>query len=277
MSEQDFSTISYESADGIARITMRRPDAANALNSAMIDELDAGLSMAEADPDVRVLVLFGEGKHFCSGHDLKELFKGEEYWAAKRVSTEGKWEHESEMYLKRSLHWRNSPLITIAAVQGACSAAGLMLACMCDMIVASENAEFSNPVLRMSGAGVELLVEPWEMGARRAKEFLFCARKLSAAEAERAGLVNRVVAQDQLEETAMEMAESAALVPPITAKAVKESINHTLDLQGQTQSWQHHFAIHQLVSATDAATTLMKQRTEGGMSTVKDEQRDQQT
>ncbi len=271
MNEQDFSTISYESAAGIARITMRRPSVANALNSRMIDELDAGLSMAETDPDVRVVVLFGEGKHFCSGHDLKELFKGEEYWAAKRVSTEGKWEHETEMYLNRSLRWRNSPLITIAAVQGTCSAAGLMLACMCDMIVASEDAEFSNPVLRMSGAGVELLVEPWEMGARRAKEFLFCARKLSAAEAESAGLVNRVVAQDELNETAMEMAGAAALVPPITAKAVKESINHTLDLQGQAQSWQHHFALHQLVSATDAATSAMKQRTEGGMSAVKDE------
>ena len=73
-----------------------------------------------------------------------------------------------------------------------------MLACMCDLIVAADDAQFSNPVLRMGGVGVELLVEPWELGARKAKEFLFCAETLDAEEAARAGLVNRVVPRDEL-------------------------------------------------------------------------------
>ncbi len=97
------------------------------------------------------------------------------------------------MYWDRCLRLHDFAKPTIAAVQGACSAAGLMLACMCDLIVAADDARFSNPVLRMSGAGVELLVEPWELGARKAKEFLLCAETFDATEAERLGLVNQVV------------------------------------------------------------------------------------
>ena len=88
-----------------------------------------------------------------------------------------------------------------------------MLACMCDLIVAADDARFSNPVLRMSGVGVELLVEPWELGPRKAKEFLLCAETFSAEEAERYGLVNRVVPRADLEAAAREMAEKIALVP----------------------------------------------------------------
>jgi enoyl-CoA hydratase/carnithine racemase len=197
---------------------------------------------------------------------------GEERWAAMRDTPEGRWEHETVMYLQRCLRWRNTPLVTVAAVQGACAAGGLMLACMCDLIVAAEDARFSNPVLRMSGAGVELLIEPWELGARRAKEFLFCARVLTAEEAERAGMVNRVVPAAELAARAAEMAETAAQVPPVTARAVKESINHTLDLQGQAESWRHHFMVHQFVSATDTAASMAARRAEGGMAAVRAEQ-----
>lgn len=265
-------TVSYDTDGPVATITMRRPDAANALNAEMIDELDAALSRAEGDDDVRVVVLAADGRHFCAGHDLKELLAGEEHWAAMRTSPEGKWRHETTMYLQRSLRWRNTEKITIAAVQGACSAAGLMLACMCDLIVAADDARFSNPVLRMSGAGVELLVEPWEMGARRAKEFLLCARTLTAVEAREAGMVNRVVPAAGLADAAHAMAEEVALVPPVTARAVKESVNHTLDRMGQADSWRHHFMVHQFVSATDTATGLAGRRAEGGMDAVRAEQ-----
>jgi enoyl-CoA hydratase len=148
-----------------------------------------------------------------------------------------------------------------------------MLACMCDLIVAADDARFSNPVLRMSGVGVELLVEPWELGARRAKEFLLCARVLDAAEAERAGMVNRVVPRAELAAEARSMADQVALVPPVTAAAVKETINATLDRQGQRDSWRYHFMVHQFVSNTDTARTMMQRRTEGGMDAVKREQR----
>lgn len=265
-------TILYASDGPVATITLNRPGAANAQNTELIDALDAAFDRAEADSDVRVVILAAEGKHFSAGHDLKEILAGDETWAARRATPEGKLEHERVMYWDRLLRIRDFPKITIAAVQGACSAAGLMLACMCDLIVAADDARFSNPVLRMSGAGVELLVEPWELGARKAKEFLFLSETLSAGEAERLGLVNRVVARAELATAVHAMAETAALVPAITARAVKETINHTLDLQGQRESWKYHFMVHQFVSNTDDALSRTEARREGGMDAVRAEQ-----
>ena len=93
-------------------------------------------------------------------------------------------------------------------MQGKCIAAGVMLACMCDLIVASDDASFQNPVLRMTGAAVEILVEPWEMPARKAKEFLLAAETFTAAEAERLGMVNRVVPAAELTSAARDARRS---------------------------------------------------------------------
>jgi enoyl-CoA hydratase len=269
-----FETLSYElDTDGaVAIVTLRRPKAANALNAQLIDELDGAFDLAEADDDVRVVLLAAEGKHFCAGHDLKELFEATEPWAAMRATPEGKLHHEQVMYFDRCVRIRDFPKPTVAAVQGACSAAGLMLACMCDLIVAADDARFSNPVLRMSGAGVELLIEPWELGARKAKELLFCAETLDAVEAERLGLVNQVVPREELADAAGAMAAKVALVPPVTARAVKASINHMLDGMGQRESWQYHFMVHQFVSNTETALGLAEQRAAGGMDHVRREQ-----
>src|SRR5207247_1672830 len=130
-----------------------------------------------------------------------------------------------------------------------------------------------NPVLTMSGVGVELLIEPWELGARKAKEFLFCAETLTAEDAERFGLVNKVVPLADLAGETRAMADKVARVPPLTASAVKDTINATLDRMGQRDSWRYHFLMHQFVSNTDTAKDLMKARTEGGMDHVKREQR----
>ena len=268
----DFTNLRYGVDGAIATITLARPGSANALNAALIDELDAALDLAEADDSVAVVVIDADGKHFCAGHDLKELFEGTEPWAAMRATPEGKWHHEQVMYFDRCVRLRDLPKITIASVQGVCSAAGLMLAAMCDLIVAADDARFSNPVLRMSGVGVELLVEPWELGPRKAKEFLLLAQTLSAAEAERHGLVNRVVPAAELSAETTAMARQVALVPAITSRAIKASINNMVDGQGQRESWRFHFMIHQLVSNSAEALGLMAERTKGGMGHVKSEQ-----
>ncbi len=265
-------TVHYDVDGPIATITLNRPEVANAQNTRMIEDLDACFDTAEADESVRVVVLGAAGKHFSAGHDLKELLAGEEHWAAKRATPEGKLEHEQVMYWDKLLRIRDFPKITIAAVQGACSAAGLMLACMCDLIIAADDAKFSNPVLRMSGVGVELLVEPWELGPRKAKEFLLCSQTFTADEAERYGLVNRVVPRAELEAAARETADKVALVPPLTARAVKDTINHTLDLQGQRESWKYHFMVHQFVSNTPTALDRVEARKAGGMDAVRREQ-----
>ena len=266
------STVRYAVDGPVATITLARPEAANAQNSQLIDELDAAFDAADADDAVRVVVLAADGKHFSAGHDLKELLAGVEHWAAMRATPEGKLHHEQVMYFDKLVKIRDFRKPTIAAVQGVCSAAGLMLACMCDLIVAADDARFSNPVLRMSGVGVELLVEPWELGPRKAKEFLFCAQEFGAAEAERYGLVNRVVPRAELADAVRATADQVALVPPLTAQAVKASINHMVDRMGQRESWRYHFMLHQFVSNTPTALAKVEARRAGGMDAVKKEQ-----
>jgi enoyl-CoA hydratase len=235
----------YEVEGPIATILMNRPRAANAQNTALINGVDAAFDRADADDDVRVVILAGAGKHFSSGHDLKAILGPDpDEWARMRDTPEGKFRHEQVMYVEkcRKIHDFRKP--TIAAVQGKCVAAGLMLASMCDLIVAADDALFSNPVLRMSGAAVELLVEPWEMGIRQAKEFLLAAEEIDATEAWRLGLVNKVVPRADLTERTRELAARIALVPPITAQVVKGSINHVGELMGKSSSWKYHFMAH---------------------------------
>jgi enoyl-CoA hydratase len=145
---------------------------------------------------------------------------------------------------------------------------------MCDLIVAADDARFSNPVLRMTGAGVELLVEPWELGIRKAKEFLWTGETLDAQEAWRLGLANRVVPRDELMDRTYELARTVALVPPVTAQVVKDTINHTADLMGQADSWKYHFMAHHWMHNTRTATdALAARKAKGTMKDVLAEQR----
>jgi len=270
----DPSTIRYEVDGPVATVTMARPESANAQSTELLDELDHALDRADADDAVRVVVLAADGDHFSAGHDLKELWGPE--LTARRSTPEGKLHHEQTMYFDRCLRLRDLRKPTVAAVQGTCTAAGLMLAAMCDLIVAADDARFSNPVLRMTGAGVELLVEPWELGPRKAKEFLLCATTIDAAEAERLGLVNRVVARGELRDATRAVADDIARVPPITAQMVKDSINRMLDRQGQLDSWRYHFMVHQFVSNTATALDAAQRRAEGGMDAARAEQSDRE-
>jgi enoyl-CoA hydratase len=266
VSDTHFETILYATDGAVATVTLNRPDKANAQNSTMIDELDAALDLADEDDDVRVVILAGAGKHFSSGHDLKAIVGQEEpdKWVAMRETPEGKFHHEQVMYYDRCKRLHDFRKPTIAAVQGSCVAAGMMLACMCDLIVAADDARFSNPVLRMTGAGVEILFEPWELGIRKAKEFLFTGETLDADTALRLGLVNQVVPRAELEERTRQLADTVALVPAVTLQMVKASINHTADLMGQSQSWQYHFMAHHFTHNTATALDALSARQQKG-------------
>jgi len=259
MSEQP---VVYRVEGHVATITMNRPDVANAQDTALIDGIDGYLDEADADDEVRVVILAGAGKHFSAGHDLKALAAGAEadHWTAMRDTPEGKFRHEQVMYYERCKRLYAFRKPTIAQVQGAVVAAGLMLACMCDLIVAADDAVFSNPVLRMTGAGVELLVEPWELGIRKAKEFLWTGEKIDAQEAWRLGLVNRVVPAAELAERTRELAERVALVPPTTAQVVKDTINNSATLMGKEESWKYHFMAHHWMHNTATALDALEAR-----------------
>ena len=274
----DLATVRYAVEGHVCTLTMDRPEVANAQDTQLIDDLDAAFDAAGADDEVRVVVLTGAGRHFSSGHDLKALVGDVEAdeWRQMRDTPEGKFEHEKVMYFDRCLRIRDFPKPTIAAVNGSCVAAGLMLACMCDLIVAADDAVFSNPVLRMTGAAVEILVEPWEMPPRKAKEFLLAAEKFTADEAERLGMVNRVVPADRLLAEAHELAERVAKVPPATAQVVKRSINKTLDLMGQRDAWDYHFMAHHWMHNTATALEALEARkAKGSMSEVFAEHREE--
>jgi enoyl-CoA hydratase len=254
-------TVIYEVDGHVATITMNRPEVANAQDTALIDGIDAALDRADADDEVRVVILAAAGRHFSSGHDLKSLTDpAADPWVAMRDTPEGKFRHELIMYVGRCKRIYDFRKPTIAAVQGACVAAGLMLACMCDLIVAADDATFQNPVLRMTGAGVELLVEPWELGIRKAKEFLWTGEKLDAQEAWRLGMVNRVVPAAELAARTRELAERIALVPPTTAQVVKDTINNTASLMGREQSWKYHFMAHHWMHNTSTALNALEAR-----------------
>lgn len=259
---KDLGTVRYDVSGAIATITMNRPEVANALNSVMIDDIDAAFDLAESDDDVRVVILAGEGQHFCSGHDLKAVVGEVELddWRRMRDTSEGRFHHEYVMYYTRCRRIYDFPKPTIAAVQGSAVIAGFVLACMCDLIVAADDAIFWSPALRMTGVGAELLVEPWELGIRKAKEFMLTGAKLGAVEAERLGLVNRVVPRDELEAGARELADQIALVNPLTARMVKDSLNHAWDLMGKSNSWKYHFMAHQWMHSTETSLSAFEER-----------------
>jgi enoyl-CoA hydratase len=234
-----FQAIKVERRGPVLRIRMNRPDKLNAQNPTLIEEMDAAFTAGGADPDVRVIVLSGEGRAFSAGHDLEHPgYDRRGYTYHTRV------EMERRLFLDKLLRLRNLPTPTIAQVHGHCVAAGLMLACMCDLIVCDETARFANPVVAMAMAGVQLLIEPWEIGARKAKELLFTAEAIDAAEAHQLGLVNRVVPAGRLEDEADALADRIASLPAFAVRTVKKSINDTLDFMGQGRSWEHHFLLH---------------------------------
>ena len=234
-----YETILVESAGAIRRIRMNRPEKLNAQNPALINAMDAAFAAAAADPGVRVIILSGEGRAFSAGHDLE--YPG---FDRRGYTYQTRLDMERETFIEKMLRIRNLPKPTIAQVHGHCVAAGLMLACMCDLIVCDETARFSNPVLQMALAGVQLLVEPWEIGARKAKELLWTAEALTAEDAQRLGLVNRVVPSDRLEEEVMALALRIAALPAFAVRAVKKTINDTQDFMGQGRAWEHHFLLH---------------------------------
>ena len=232
-------TVVVERHGPVLRVRMNRPHKLNAQDPTLIAELDAAFAAGAAADDVRVIVLSGHGRAFSAGHDLE--YPG---YDQRLYTDQSRLEMERGLFIDNLLRLRNLPKPTIAQVHGHCVAAGLMLACMCDLIVCDETARFANPVVAMAMPGVQLLIEPWEIGARKAKELLFTGEALDAAEAHRLGLVNRVVAAGRLEEEVTALADRISAMPPFAVRSVKRSINDALDFMGQGRSWEHHFPIH---------------------------------
>ena len=267
-----FETVIYEvPAPNVARLVLNRPEARNAQNYQLIYDLNSAFDHAAQDDGIKVIILAAAEPHFSSGHDLKEIRGYPEtkpYRNFKAVSTWGgfdgagpssRYAREQEIYLQSIRRWRDLPKPTIAAVQGKCIAGGLMLAWACDLIVASEDASFCDPVVSVGVCGVEWFAHPWELGPRKAKEMLFTGASWSAEEARQTGMVSHVVPRADLEAFTLRLAQTIATRPMFALRMTKEAVNRALDLMGQRAAIDHAFALHHLAHAeaayqgTDAA------------------------
>jgi enoyl-CoA hydratase len=234
--------LQIEQIDAVRRIWLDRPAARNAQSQQMLEQLDEAFAAAEADGATRVIVLAAKGAHFSAGHDLKQA-------QAERAefTVEERWAYEQKHYFGYCMRIWDCPKPTIAQVQGACVAAGFMLANMCDLMVASEDAFFSDPVTHtMGAAATEVLIHPWVLGLRQAKEMLFTGGRFTATEAKAMGMVNRVVPTADLDNETMVLAQRVAQAPPFALQLVKKSLNRSLDTQGMRQALSAHFDLHQL-------------------------------
>ncbi|MEK6286931.1 MAG: enoyl-CoA hydratase [Acidobacteriota bacterium] len=252
----DFETILYENpAEHIARIVLNRPETRNSQDTRMLYELNDAFDIAAQDDNIKVIIIAANGPHFSSGHDLRER---DSYQKMSEFGTVGTWcgftcagaeaqmAREKEIYLGFCERWRNIPKPTIAAVQGKVVAGGLMLIWPCDIIIASDDAQFCDPVVSFGIGGVEFFAHPWELGARKAKELLFTSDWFSAAEAKQLGMVNQIVPRDKLQDAAIEMARKITTKSLFALKLTKEAVNVAEDAQGRVQAMQTSFALHQL-------------------------------
>src|SRR4051795_10009885 len=254
--------VTYGTSAGLAVVTMNRPRYRNAQNSAMTYALDAAFARAVDDGEVRAIVLAGAGDHFSAGHDIGTPERDADTTFPRRAGIW--WDHtdkdgadrryarEIEVYLGMCRRWREIPKPTIAMVQGACIAGGLMLAWVCDLIVASEDAFFADPVVRMGIPGVEYFAHPWQMGPRFAKEFLFLGERVDAVRARELGMVNRVVPRESLEAEVMSLAEKIAEMPAFGLALTKKAVNQCEDQMGLRDGIDSVFGLHHFAHAHNA-------------------------
>lgn len=259
------SPVLYEVAEGVAWLTMNRPSFNNAQNGQMTYALDDAFNRAVQDDGVRAIVLAGNGKHFSAGHDIGTPGRDLHHEFDKRLmlpshtnkpAAELLYTREHEQYLGMCKRWRECPKPTIAMVQGACIAGGLMLAWTCDLIVASDDAFFQDPVNPLMGIpGVEYFAHAFELPPRVAKEFLLLGERMSAARAYSFGMVNKVVARDDLRETTAAWASKLAGQPRLGNWLTKQAVNHVEELRGKSTAMTAAFHMHHFAHAQNDLVT----------------------
>jgi enoyl-CoA hydratase len=226
-----------------------RPEMANAQDKQLLYELNAAFDVAVADDDVKVIILGANGKHFSSGHDLRDKANFDDFDTVGPVGgfskpgAEGMMAREEEVYLGFCNRWRVLPKPTIAQVHGKVIAGGLMLMWPCDLVVCSDDATFSDPVVAFGVNGVEYFAHAFELGPRRAKELLFTGEAMGAEEAKTIGMVNRVVPRDDLEAETLALAERIASRPSMGLKLAKMSVNQSVDAMGFPVALQSAFGL----------------------------------
>ena len=258
---EEMEPVLYEEVDHVAYITLNRPEVHNAQNSQMLYALDDAFNQAVDEDSVKCIVLRSGGKHFSQGHDIGTPGRDFEKPAERRLmwydhtnkpGAEKAYAREHEIYLGMCKRWRQIPKPTICQVHRGCIAGGLMLAWICDLIVASDDAFFQDPVLAMGFPGVEYFAHVHELNVRLAKEFLFLGDRMTAQRAYEIGMINRVVARDQLEEEVTAIASRIVQQPRLGLQLTKQACNHIEDLQGKSTGIDAVFGMHHFAHAQNS-------------------------
>jgi enoyl-CoA hydratase len=257
----EYKFVTYETLDEgrIARIMLNRPEARNAQNRGMLVDLNDAFMQAEADDEVRVVILGGHGSMFSSGHDMGSKVSLEEYApgpnqhptrninGGTRKGAENLMLQEWHYFFENTRRWRNLRKITIGQAHGDVYAAALMLLWACDLIVAAEGTRFADVVgTRLGMCGVEYFAHPWEFGPRKAKELLLTGDAIDADEAHALGMVTKVFPGDELADRTVELAQRIARVPTMSALLIKEAVNQSVDNMGFYNALNACFTMHEL-------------------------------
>ncbi|HUZ09471.1 MAG TPA: enoyl-CoA hydratase [Acidimicrobiales bacterium] len=259
MTQYKYLKVESHDEGRVARILLDREKSRNAQNRGLLVELDQAFLAAEADDQVRVVILAGAGSMFSSGHDLGSKEAVEERTpgpnqhesfrtnGGTRSGTEQRMVQEWHYYFSNTLRWRNLRKITIAQVHGTVYAAGLMLMWACDLIVGDEDVEFADVVgTRLGMCGVEYFGHPWEFGPRKTKELMLTGDSIGIEEAHELGMVSKIFPKDELGDKTIEFAKRIAALPTVTSLLIKESVNQTMDNMGFYNSLQACFSLHQI-------------------------------
>ena len=218
-----YETILYEKQAGVATITLNRPEALNAMNSAMFIEIGQALDEANRDEDIRVVVLRGSGRAFCAGADLK--MAGAEH---NTMHAQREFCRLGNSAVLEKIENLDKPVI--ACVHGYCFAGGFEIVLACDLVVAAEDAVLSDQHINIGGVGAG--GSPYRLavlvGLRKAKEIVFTGMRLSGKEAAEIGLVNIATPRDKLESTVSKLAADIAQKSPVAMKVSKAIMNRTI-------------------------------------------------
>ena len=231
-----FQTIAVEKIGAVARLTLNRPERANALNAAMLAEIATALDEIENDADVRALIVRGAGAAFSSGFDLKEQME-------RRPSGVEAWRAILRKDFDTIMRFWHFPRPTIATVRGPCLAGAFELALACDMTIAAADAFFGEPELKF-GAGIVAMILPWVVGPKIAKEIILLGEdRVPAARAHAIGMVNRIVAVDELDRTGLAVANHIAAIDPNLVKDTKRAINRAFEVRNMLDALKEALAI----------------------------------
>jgi len=263
MERKTLKTIIYEKDGPVARIVLNTPEKANVQTAQQVWDFDDALRWADRDEDVKVLIVKANGKGFCAGHAIVEHEEMADVYPTTGPTPERTHKaHNQDLFLWPPLRLWEFPKATVAQVHGYCLGGGTVYAYLPDLTIASDDAYFQMPLPQGFGLpGAQTLMEPWAMmNWKRAFEYLYLGRTLSAAEAMEWGLVNEVVARDKLDERVEEVAATIARMPASTIMAVKAGVKRAWETMGMRVHLQNTADFITICSGASDVREYMAQR-----------------